>query len=238
LQEIVLCGGCGHPISTMYPGGKAIYDCSRSRCDHVMSAQCRSILAEVVDRAVGARFLEVLAPAEIALALAAADEVTARKANRNRSLELRVERTRYEAARAERAFHHCDPNNRLVARSLERRWEEKLRELAEAQRELACQMNEPALPSRDQLESLAADFPRLVGGTYDFGQRAQTTAAHSGRRRNFDLGTRWRQAANRHSLALRRVRGVADATTPISLASATNAAGCDRTCQTARPRAN
>jgi hypothetical protein len=86
------------------------------------------------------------------LALAAADEVSARKANHDRALELRVERARYEAARAERAFHHCDPDNRLVARSLERRWEEKLRELAEAERELACQMNEPALPSRDQLE--------------------------------------------------------------------------------------
>jgi predicted DNA-binding transcriptional regulator AlpA len=93
--------------------------------------------------------------------LAAADEVTARKANHNRALELRVERTRYEAARAERAFHHCDPDNRLVARSLERRWEEKLRELAEAERELACLLNEPALPSRAQLESLASDFPRL-----------------------------------------------------------------------------
>ena len=104
-------------------------------------------MAEVVDRAVGARFLEVLAPEEIALALAAADEVTARKANRNRSLELRVERTRYEAARAERAFHHCDPDNRLVARSLERRWEEKLRELAEAERELAW-----SLGRRDSLE--------------------------------------------------------------------------------------
>jgi len=79
------------------------------------------------------RLLEALAPEEIALALAAADEVTARKANRNRALELRVERTRYEAARAERAFHHCDPDNRLVARSLAGRWEEKLRDLAEAE---------------------------------------------------------------------------------------------------------
>src|SRR5215469_13435646 len=129
--------------------------------DHLTTPQCRSVLAEVVDRVVGKRLLAVLTPQEIALALAAADEVTARKANHNRALELRVERTRYEAARAERALHHCDPDNRLVARSLERRWEQKLRELAEVERELACQMNEPALPSREQLESLAADFPRL-----------------------------------------------------------------------------
>ena len=161
LQGIILCGGCGRAMSTTCSGGKPIYDCTHSRSDHVTTPQCRSVLAEVVDRVVGKRLLEVLAPQEIALALAAADEVTARKANHNRALELRVERTRYEAARAERAFHHCDPDNRLVARSLERRWEEKLRELAEAERELACQLNEPALPSRDQLESLAADFPQL-----------------------------------------------------------------------------
>jgi DNA invertase Pin-like site-specific DNA recombinase len=161
LQGIVLCGGCGRAMSTTCSGDKPIYDCTHSRSDHVTTPQCRSVLAEVVDRVVGQRLLEVLAPQEIALALAAADEVTARKANHNRALELRVERTRYEAARAERAFHHCDPDNRLVARSLERRWEDKLRELAEVERELACQMNEPALPSRDQLESLAADFPRL-----------------------------------------------------------------------------
>jgi DNA invertase Pin-like site-specific DNA recombinase len=161
LQGIVLCGGCGRAMSTTCSGGKPIYDCTRSRADHVATPQCRSVLAEVVDRVVAERLLEVLAPQEIALALAAADEVTARKANYNRALELRVERTRYEASRAERAFHHCDPDNRLVARSLERRWEEKLRELADSERELACQMNQAALPSRDQLESLAADFPQL-----------------------------------------------------------------------------
>ena len=161
LQGVVLCGGCGRAMATTYPDGKAIYDCIHSRSDHTMTPQCRSVVAEVVDTVVGKRLVEVLAPQEIALALAAADEVTARKANHNRALELRVERTRYEAARAERAFHHCDPDNRLVARSLERRWEEQLRELAEAERELACQLNEPALPSRAQLESLASDFPRL-----------------------------------------------------------------------------
>src|ERR1700731_481455 len=53
------------------------------------------------------------------------------------------------------------PDSDSIVVTHTRRWEEKLRELAEAERELACQMNEPALPSRDQLESLATDFPRL-----------------------------------------------------------------------------
>jgi hypothetical protein len=153
---------------------------------------------------VGTRLLEVLAPQEIALALAAADEVTARKANHNRALELRVERTRYEAMRAERAFHHCDPDNRLVARSLERRWEEKLRELAEVERELACQMNEPALPSRDQLESLAADFPRLWAAptTSDKERKrllrtliGDVTLISEPRSMQLRIGLRWRSGA-------------------------------------------
>jgi DNA invertase Pin-like site-specific DNA recombinase len=161
LQGVVLCGGCGRVMSTMYHGGKATYDCSKSRSDHVATPRCRSVMAAAVDGVVGARLLKVVAPEEITLALVAADEVAARKANGNRALELRVERTRYEAARAERAFHHCDPDNRLVARSLERRWEEKLRDLAEAERELAYQLNEPDLPSRAELEALGTDFPRL-----------------------------------------------------------------------------
>ena len=204
LQGIVLCGGCGRAMSTACSGGKPIYDCTHSRADHVTTPQCRSVLAEVVDRMVGKRLLEVLAPQEIALALAASDEVTARKANHNRALELRVERTRYEAARAERAFHHCDPDNRLVARSLERRWEEKLRELAEAERELACQMTKPALPSRDQLESLAANFPRLwAASTTSDKERKRllrtlindVTLFSEPRSMQLRIGIRWRSGA-------------------------------------------
>jgi hypothetical protein len=204
LQGIVSCGGCGRAMSTTCSGGKPIYDCNRSRADHVATPQCRSVLAEVVDRVVAERLLEVLAPQEIALALAAADEVTARKANHNRALQLRVERTRYDASRAERAFHHCDPHNRLVARSLERRWEEKLRELAEAERELSCQMNEPALPSRAQLESLAADFPRLWAGptTSDKERKrllrtliSDVTLISGHRSMQLRIGIRWRSGA-------------------------------------------
>ncbi len=212
LQGIILCGGCGRPMSTTCSGDKPIYDCTRSRADHVTTSKCRSVLAEVVDRVVGKRLLEVLVPQEIALALAAADEVSARKANHDRALELRVERARYEAVRAERAFHHCDPDNRLVARSLERRWEEKLRELAEAERELACQMNEPTLPSRDQLELLAADFPRLWAAptTSDKERKrllrtliGDVTLISEQRSMQLRIGIRWRSGACEELIARR-----------------------------------
>jgi hypothetical protein len=114
-----------------------------------------------VDELVTRRLLEALAPQELALALQAADEVADRRGRASRALELRVERARFEAARAERAFHQCEPENRLVARSLETRWETKLRELADAEAELAEQAVPGPEPAREEIEALAANVPAL-----------------------------------------------------------------------------
>jgi hypothetical protein len=77
-------------------------------------------------------------------------------------VELQVERARYEAARAERAYHQCEPENRLVARSLEQRWEAKLTALAEAEAAFAAVQAETVpLPPREALEALARDVPTL-----------------------------------------------------------------------------
>jgi hypothetical protein len=76
----------------------------------------------------------------------------------------RLKRRQFEphTYRAERAFHACEPENRLVARSLEQRWEAKLGALAEAEAALTASQAEVApLPARDELEALAADLPRL-----------------------------------------------------------------------------
>jgi hypothetical protein len=104
----------------------------------------------------------MVSSAEIAVALAAADEVEDRRARSNRALQLRVERARYEAARAERVFHQCEPENRLVARSLEHRWEDKLKALVEAESALTeAQAVMTPMPPRAELEALASDLPRL-----------------------------------------------------------------------------
>jgi DNA invertase Pin-like site-specific DNA recombinase len=162
LQGLVLCGCCGRSMSTLYPSGRAAYDCSHSRANHAQSSGCRLVSAAIVDAAVSKRLLEVVAPDQIALALAAADQVTERRVRASRALELQVERARYEAARAERAFHLCEPENRLVARSLEQRWEAKLAALTEAEAALAAAQAEVApLPPRAELEALARDLPRL-----------------------------------------------------------------------------
>jgi len=155
--------------------GKAMYDCTHARSDHTNTPGCRSIIAAVVDAAVAQRLLAAVTPTEIVVALAAADEVVDRRARSTRALDLRLERARYDAARAERAFHHCEPENRLVARSLEHRWEEALKALTEAEVELASAHTAAApLPPRHELEALATDLPRLW---------AAPTTSHKDRKR-------------------------------------------------------
>ena len=80
----------------------------------------------------------------------------------SRAAELAVERARYDADRAERAFSQVEPENRLVARTLEARWEARLTALAEAEQALEAASDAlPPLPGRAELEKLAADLPRL-----------------------------------------------------------------------------
>jgi excisionase family DNA binding protein len=162
LQGIVLCGHCGTGMGVCYSSaGTAHYRC-RSRLDQTHTPGCRSVSAALVDPIVERRLLETVTPEQIALAQAAAEELHHRETRALRAFELRVERARYEAGRAERAFNLCEPENRLVARSLEQRWEAKLAVVAEAETALEAQIaQQPPLPSTSDLEALAADLRRL-----------------------------------------------------------------------------
>jgi DNA invertase Pin-like site-specific DNA recombinase len=162
LQGVVLCGHCGGGMGVYYSSsGTAHYRC-RSRLDQTHTPGCRSVSAGLVDPVVERRLLQIVTPEQIELALAAAEELTQREARAVRAFELRVERARYDASRAERAFHLCEPENRLVARSLEQRWETKLAAVAEAEAALGeHKAQRPPLPRKAELETLAADLRRL-----------------------------------------------------------------------------
>jgi excisionase family DNA binding protein len=162
-QGIICCGGCGRPMSTRYhPGGRAAYECAASRADQQATPDCRSVAAATLDEAVAERLLAAVCPEEVTLALAAATEVADRHARTTRAAELAVERARYQADRAERAHAACEPENRLVARSLEARWEAKLVALAETEQALAQATAQRApLPERAELEALTSSLPRL-----------------------------------------------------------------------------
>jgi predicted DNA-binding transcriptional regulator AlpA len=174
-QGIIGCGSCGRPMSTRYHrDGAATYEC-HARKDQQATPTCRSVSARAVDDIVAERLLAALNPDEVALAFAAADEVTDRRARAGRAAELAVERARYDADRAERAFHAAEPENRLVVRTLEARWETRLAALAQAQAALQATRNAaPPLPARADLQALIGDLPRLW--------RAETTSARDRKR--------------------------------------------------------
>jgi DNA invertase Pin-like site-specific DNA recombinase len=208
-QGIVRCGGCGRSMGVQYRAKGAHYDCSVSRANHTSTERCRAVKATVIDELVARRLLEALAPQEIALALAAAEEVAERRQRSTRALELRVERAHYDAARAERAFHQCDPDNRLVARSLETRWEHTLRELKDAEAELAAHTSPAPEPSREQIEALAHDVPALWAAnstTHKDRKRllraliADVTITSQPTDNELRIGIRWRSgAAEQHT---------------------------------------
>src|SRR6266516_4113179 len=161
-QGIVFCGACGRSMQVRYQDRYPRYECSHSRADHVAAPLCASVSANTIDEAVVPALLAAVEPAQVALALAAAEEVTARRRRSVRAAELAVERARYDADRAERAFLGCEPENRLVARTLEARWETRLSGLADAEAALAAQRSaQPELPSPDQLAATIADLPAL-----------------------------------------------------------------------------
>jgi hypothetical protein len=83
-----------------------------------------------VDAAVTQTFLAAIQPAQLAISRATLEHLEAQARQIERQWQLRLERVRYEADLARRRFLAVDPENRLVARSLERDWNAKLAAVA------------------------------------------------------------------------------------------------------------
>jgi len=161
-QGIVFCGACGRSMQVRYQDRYPRYECSHSRADHVATPLCGSVRADTIDAVAAQALLDAVAPGQVFLALEAAGEVTARRQRSVRAAGLAAERARYDADRAERAFLACEPENRLVARTLEARWEARLADLADAEAALAAQRSaRPELPAPGQLAATVADLPAL-----------------------------------------------------------------------------
>ena len=137
LHGIAWCARCGHKMYVRYKGGGAYV------CNHLRSTEglpnCQHIRAARIDAAVADAFLTALAPAELdALSRARRTQMQMDTAQRA-SAERQLERKRYAAALAERQFNRVDPDNRLVAAELERRWEMALNEVRAAEGALTPQ---------------------------------------------------------------------------------------------------
>ncbi len=118
-----------------------------------------------LDETVGRVVLEALTPASLEVALEVFEELRARRAEVQRLHRAQVQRAREEAELAQRQFMLVRPENRLVADSLERRWNERLAELSKAEQEYARAVKdeEPGLSqeARDRIHALVSDLPRV-----------------------------------------------------------------------------
>lgn len=168
LQGLLLCGHCGRHLSPRYTGNGGIhpmYECTRRQEDTRYSPSCIRLSADVIDQAVGQRILEVLQPEQIEIALRAVQELERRSQAVDQQWRMRLERLEYQAQLAQRRYEEVDPANRLVAATLEQRWNEALQAKATAQEELNRQRQEQGLALTDeqkaQLLALAKDLPRL-----------------------------------------------------------------------------
>jgi hypothetical protein len=136
------------------------------------------VRCDLVDQAIGEEVLKALQPAELELALAALAELEQRDAALMQQWQMRVERTEYEAALAERRYEEADPANRLVAGTLERRWNEALLRLEQIRKEAEQFQRQKARvvtpEQKARALALARDLPRLW--------RAPTTQAKDRKR--------------------------------------------------------
>ena len=129
LAGLLRCGHCGRKLHVAYSGeggSSGRYHCRGAQFNHG-AASCISFGGMRVDRAVGAEVINRLQPLGVEAALAALEARRTEAAEKQRQLDLALEQARYEVARARRQYDAVDPDNRLVAAELERRWNEALR---------------------------------------------------------------------------------------------------------------
>jgi DNA invertase Pin-like site-specific DNA recombinase len=167
LQGMAMCGRCGARLWVRYRGARGHrpgYVCNASaialgvpRCQEVSAADVDPVVAQLV--------LHALEPDKIALALEAFEALERDSRSLERQWQLKVERARYEAQRAQRQYDAVEPDNRLVARNLEKHWEEKLRAAEDIERQYATwhSQRHGALSAADRqaIVALGQNLPAL-----------------------------------------------------------------------------
>jgi DNA invertase Pin-like site-specific DNA recombinase len=174
LSGVLICGRCGLRMAPQYssPAGRYRYSCNRMMIDYGEAA-CQSLAGLILDDCVTAMIFKALQPAALEISMAAAEDQAAERQKQQKHWLQRLERAHIDTERAARQYNAVEPENRLVARTLERKWEETLN----AELELKAQyeqflLAQPAVLSEEErvaIHQLAQDIPSLW--------KAETTTA-------------------------------------------------------------
>jgi DNA invertase Pin-like site-specific DNA recombinase len=166
LAGLVVCGCCGARMMTQYGGKRSQprYACQAARVVYG-AATCQSMAAAPLDEEVVRVTLQALNPAALEVSLQVAADVQQQRNQMEEQWQQRLERARFEVERARRQYDAVEPENRLVARTLEASWEEKLltqRQLVEQYKRFQQeQPRELSVEEQAQIRRLATDLPAL-----------------------------------------------------------------------------
>jgi len=168
LQGLILCARCGERMTVRYHSRKGRlwpeYVCQREGIENAKPL-CQRIPGAGIDQAIGELLVEAVSPVAIDVALTVQQELQSRVDEADRLRDKQVERAQYEADLARRRYMRVDPDNRLVADSLEAEWNGKLRTLSETQQQRERQRDEDRRVLNEQqraaILALATNFPEL-----------------------------------------------------------------------------
>jgi DNA invertase Pin-like site-specific DNA recombinase len=167
LTGLALCGICGRRLQVRYSGGDGThvtYLCNH-RQRRYAEPVCQEIPGKAIDIVVAETVLAALTSAQIELAMAVEQELQQQQDSLRQQWQHRIQAAHYAARQAERRFENVDPENRLVAATLERRWNSALQDLAELEAESTRQMEQTSLrlepTEQARLMELVHDLPQL-----------------------------------------------------------------------------
>lgn len=166
LSGLLRCGHCGRKMFVAYGGKRGRYGryaCRGGRTTRG-SSSCHSLGSANVDSAVTKVLLEAIQPAGIKAALAAIETVEGEHNDKRQSIELSLEKTRYDVRRTQRQYDQVDPDNRLVAGELEARWNAAMAKVAELEQQLQSLDQQQVVLTEDEqarLLALGCDLPQL-----------------------------------------------------------------------------
>ena len=217
LAGLVVCGRCGHRMLIGYTNTSTTktlrYSCQREAIDYGADV-CQSLSGAVLESFVAERLLQAVSPASLELSLAACEDIQRERKQLDDHWQQRRTRSRYEVEQARRQYAAVDPEHRLVARELERRWDETLRadeqlqaDYARFQRDCPTQLS---VQERQQIRALSQDLPGLWRTETTTPEDRQTiarllleqvTVAVEGNTDRVDMELRWAGGfVSRHTL--------------------------------------
>uniref|UniRef100_UPI00196AE477 recombinase family protein n=1 Tax=Aquisphaera insulae TaxID=2712864 RepID=UPI00196AE477 len=220
LSGLAYCGRCGRRMRVAYHarGMPVYYTCVGGYVERAEPI-CQSLAGSELEDLVASEVLRAIEPASLELSVRAVADLRQERERLERDWQRRLERADIDADRAARQYHATEPENRLVARELEARWEAALarrREIGEQHdRSLAERPRELTEADRLRIESLAADIPGLwnaASTTVEERQRIvrclveRVTVTVRGRTEQADVTIRWRGGAERRHTIRRRVQ--------------------------------